>query len=158
MSVTKSDLQERVESIEEELKIKQPSVLRELLNLPCFFMDPSCLADIKHQFIHKFSMPFNFDIDRHTIDVLPPIVDLQKSGISVAKHCSNKANNKMLGALPTFQINDLLDYTYPSHNGRGNPECLSSFLVQAELEEDKDRTGGQPLKGRRGFNVPPRQY
>jgi len=158
LSITKSDLQERVEAIEDELKIKQPSVLRELLNLPCFFMDPSCLTDIKHQFIHKFSLPFNFDIDAHTIDVLPPIVDLKKSGISLTQHCSNKANDKILGALPTFQINNLLDYTYPSHNGKGSPECLSNFLVQAELEEDKDRTGGQPLKGRRGFNVPPRQY
>ena len=145
-------------AIEEELKIKQPSVLRELLNLPCFFMDPSCLRDIKHQFVHKYSMPFNFDIDRHTIDVLPPIVNLQKTGISLSKHCSNKSNNELLGILPTFQLNDVLDYKYPSNNGKGQPECLSNFLVHAELEEDKDRTAGQPLKGRRGFNVPPRQY
>jgi len=103
-------------------------------------------------------MPFHFDIDNHTVDILPPIVDLKESGISPAKHCSNKANNKILSVLPTFQLEKLLDYSYPTSNGKGNPECLTAFLLKAEFEEDKDRTGGQPLKGRRGFNVPPRQY
>jgi len=158
LSITKVDIQNRVQSIEKELKIKQPSVLRELLNLPCFFMDPSCFEKINHKFVHKLSMPFNFDNDQHTIGVLPPIVDLQKSGISLTRHCSNKANNNILSELPTYQLSDLLDYSYPNHNGKGQLECLSSFLIKAELEEDKDRTGGQRLKGRRGFNVPPRQY
>ena len=121
-------------------------------------MDPSCLSDTNHLFVHKHSMPFHFDIDNHTVNVLPPIVDLKKLGISASHHCSNKANNEIISALPTFQIDNLLDYSYPTSNGRGHPECLSSFLLKAELEEDKDRTGGQPLKGRRGFNVPPRQY
>lgn len=121
-------------------------------------MDPACLSEINHQFVHKHSMPFNFDLDKHTIDVLPPITNLQKSGISVAEHCSNKTNNETISKLSSLQLDDVLDYTYPSHNGKGQPECLSTFLIQAEFEEDKDRTTGQPLKGRRGFNVPPRQY
>jgi len=157
-SVNKADIQTRVSTIEEELKIKQPSVIRELLNMPCFFMDPVCLNDINHKFIHKYSMPYNFDTDKHTLDVLPPILDLPKTGLSVATHFSNKANNKVIAKLPTYQLKGILDYSYPNHNGKGQPECLSTFLVEAELEEDKDRTGGQPLKGRRGFNVPPRQY
>ena len=158
ITADKITIQNGVKRVEDELKIKQPAAIRELLHMPCFFMDPSTLTDIQHMFIHKHSMPYYYSVDKHTVQVLPPICNLAKLGLKPDKHFSNSANNAMMASLPTYSCADLLDNSYPINNGRGTPECLSTFLSRAEFEEEKDRTGGQPLKGRRGFNVPPRQY
>lgn len=154
----KSDIVDRVKMVEDELEIQQPTALQELLNMPCFFMDPIIMEKTRHLFVHKHSMPFYYNVDTQTANVLPPVCNLPSLNLSPAKYFSNKVNNELIAALPTYQLDNILDYSYPTTNGRGTPECLSSFLIQAELEEYKDRTGGQPLKGRRGFNVPPRQY
>lgn len=158
ITASKSDIEQRIATVESHLRIKQPAVIRQLLNMPCFFMEPSLLKDVHHMLIHKHSLPFQYDIDQHTLHVLPPVCDLPSLHLSPVKHFSNKANNQAISNLPTYKLDDILDYRYPKDNGKGNPECLSTFLVKAEKEEEKDRTGGQPLKGIRGFNVPPRQY
>jgi len=158
LTLAKGGIFSLVNQIEETLGIKQVGVLRELLNIPCFFMDPIKLLEIDHLFIHKYSMPYYYDIDKHTSPVFPPVCNLPNLNLSATEHFSNKSTNERIGSLPTYQISDLLDYSYPTCNGKGTPECLSTFLTNAELEEEKDRTGGQPMKGRRGFNVPPRQY
>jgi len=158
ITANKVTIKNRVKNMENLLQIKQPAAIRELINMPCFFLDPVKLRDINHLFVHKYSMPFYYDVDKHTAPVFPPICNLDKLGLSHGIHLHNTASNDSISSLPTYDIADLLDLSYPTTNGRGNPECLSSFLVRAEFEEEKDRTGGQPLKGRRGFNVPPRQY
>ena len=157
-TLNKGDVERNLGVLEAGLNIKQTTLIRELLNLPCFFMDPTMLPEIDHQFIHKYSMSFYFDRDKYTAPIFPPVCNLQSLGLSVDKHLSNKSSNNDIASLPIYDINDVLDKTYPTNNGKGTPECLSTFLIQAELEEEKDRTGGQPMKGRRGFNVPPRQY
>lgn len=154
----KSDVVDRVKMVEDELHIQQPSALQELLNIPCFFMDPIVIKNIQHLFVHKHSMPFYYNIDRQTANIFPPICNLSGLKLQSTKYFSNKVTNSLISELPTYQLHDILDYSYPTTNGRGTPECLSTFLVEAEFEEYKDRTGGQRLKGRRGFNVPPRQY
>ena len=126
--------------------------------MPCVFMEPTILTNINHLFIHKYLLPFQYDIDKHTVGLFPPIMDLESSQLSPVKHFSNKTNNEVISKLPSYKMTELLDYSYPVTNGKGTPECLSTFLVKAEKEEEKDRTGGQPVKGRRGFNFPPRQY
>ena len=103
-------------------------------------------------------MSFYFGRDKHKAPIFPPIDSLQSLGLSFAKHLSNKSSNNDKASLPIYHINDVLDKSYATNNGKGTPECLSTFLIQAELEEEKDRTGGQPMKGRRSFNIPPRQY
>jgi len=158
ITANKITIKQRLQTVESILQIKQPAVIRELLNLPCFFMDPLILRKLNHMFIHRFSMPYHYNFDQHTSPVLPPITNLLKLHISADKHLNNASQNDLLSSLPTYQINELLDTTYSEKNGKGTPECLSSFLLRAEFEEDKDRTSGQPLKGRRGFNVPARQY
>lgn len=147
-----------VKKVEEELRIKQPAAIRELLNMPCFFMDPSELTNMEHMLVHRHSMPHFFDVDKHTAQVLPPICDLTSLGLSTGKHLANNISNSLVSSLPTYQSDAILDYRYPVTNGKGTPECLTSFLMRADLEEEKDRTGGQPVRGRRGFNVPARQY
>lgn len=151
-------IKDRMKTVEDVLRIKQPAAIRELLNMPCFFLDPSKLHKLNHMLIHKYSMPFFYDVDKHTAPVLPPVCNLEGLQLSAHKHFNNATSNDVIASLPTYSVQQILDKSYPTTNGKGTPECLSTFLVRAELEEEKDRTGGQPLKGRRGFNVPKRQY
>jgi len=158
VTASKDTILDRIRIVENELQIKQPAVIRELLNMPCFFMDPSKLNKCEHLFIHKHSMPSYFDVDQHTAQILPPVCNLTKLKLSPAKHLSNEARDETISSLPSYNLKDILDVSYPDSNGKGTPECMSKFLVRAEFEEEKDRSGGQPMKGRRGFNMPPRQY
>merc|ERR1712002_58840 len=127
--------QKRVKTIEDELKIKQPAVLRELFRIPCFFMDPSKLQTMNHLFVHRFSMPYFYSVDKHTAQVFPPVCNMTKLGLSADKHLSNNADYKVLSSLPTFNLDDVLDVSYSTTHGRGQPECLSTFLLRAEFEE-----------------------
>lgn len=156
--ITKTDIVERVKTVEEDLNIQQPTALKEIINMPCFFMDPELLKDVAHIFVHKHVMPFYYNIDSQTVNILPPICNLKSLGLSSKDYFSNKASKGSISSLPTYKLDDILDYSYSTSNGKGTAECLSTFLIRSEMEEYKDRTGGQPLKGRRGFNVPARQY
>nr|XP_047143239.1 uncharacterized protein LOC124817343 [Hydra vulgaris] len=158
VTLNRQDIEQRIKSMEEHLEIQQVSALRECLNMPCFFMEPSLLANLDHLILHKHSMPWNYSVDKYTSNVLPPICNLPGLGLTSDIHFSNKATNSTISQLPSYSLDQILCYKYSRDNGVGTSECLSTFLTKAELEEEKDRTGGQPVKGIRGFNVPKRQY
>jgi len=149
--------EERVGMVEDELDVKAREALREVLSIPCFFMHPALLHTTPYAITHLRNTPQFYDVDKHTLQVLPPICNLKALGIRRDRHLRYASATEDVASLPTY--NNVLDVTYPTHNGAGTPECLSTFLFRADMEEDKDRTGGQKLmKPRKGFNVKPRQY
>jgi len=160
-------IDDRVESISTQLDISQPAVLHELMNMPCFFMDPdrferedsqgNLISD--HLFVHLRSMPKYYNIDQHTLPLLPPMCNLKSLGIVPKKHLRWSTARKDLIELPTWTLEEVLDVTYPSNNGKGTPECLTSFLLRSDGEEFKLRQeGGKVGKPLKGFNMKPRQY
>lgn len=154
-------IEERVKSVGLQLKLTTPAVLQELFNMPCFFMDPVVfkLGEHDHLFAHLRSMPKYYNIDRDTLQMMPPICNLESLGIKPDKHLRWKTAKKDLIEMPTFTPQQVLDVSYPVNNGKGTPECLSSYLLRTDLEEMKDKPqGGKFKKPRRGFNMPPRQY
>lgn len=157
VTLTRKDIEDRMAVLEKELGIKQFAAIREVMTVPCFFLDPEAIKSLSHLFVHKFSMPFNYNIDKHTIHLMPPICNLPALNLEGNEVFSNQVSAEKVRALPSFKLSEVLSYSYPNHNGIGTPECLSDFLKRAELEEQKDRTYGQQVKGRRGFNVAARQ-
>jgi len=149
--------EERIGMVEDELDVKAREALREVLSIPCFFMHPSLLNTTPYAITHLRNTPEFYDVDKHTLQVLPPTCNLKALGIRRDRHLRYASDTEDVASLPTYT--NVLDVTYPTHNGAGTPECLSTFLFRADMEEDKDRTGGQKLmKPRKGFNVKPRQY
>jgi hypothetical protein len=160
-------IDDRIESMCTQLDLSLPAVLHELLNMPCFFMDPNRFQQedaqgnmaSDHLFVHLRSMPRYYNMDEHTMPLLPPICNLKSLGIDPKKHLRWSTARKDLLALPTWTLEEILDVTYPSHNGKGTPECLTTFLLRSDGEEHKLRKeGGEVMKPRKGFNIRPRQY
>jgi len=149
-------IENRVKMIGTQLNIKQPAVLQELLNIPCFFMDPATLESVGHVFVHLRYMPKFFNMDQHTLNVLPPMCNITSLNLSPEKHFRWSTPTADLEALPTYQPEQIFDISYPSHNGKATPECLTTFLLRADGEEKKHRETSFK-KQRGGFNVKPRQ-
>ena len=157
----KTLIDNRVESVCTQLNLGLPAVLHELMNMPCFFVDPATFEgeESEHMFCHLRSMPKYFNVDEHTLQLMPPMCDVKSLGITPSKHLRWNTAKKDLIAFPTWGLDQVLDVTYPTHNGRGTPECLSTFLLRADGEEFKARKeGGEVGKPRKGFNMKPRQY
>merc|ERR1712168_340117 len=155
----KNLIEDRIHSIGVLLNISKPAVLRELFNIPCFFMDPALLelqGRLEHLFAHLRSMPKYYNVDQHTLQVMPPVCDLESLGITPSKHLRWSTRKADLLAFPTFTPEQVLDTSYPTDNGQWSPECLSTFLLRADQEELKQEIqGGEVGKPRKGFNVPP---
>jgi len=161
VTLKKPDLDARLASIQDSLELKQFSALAEVMRLPCLFMDPALMQLVKPLFVHRFSMPFQFNIDSQTMSLLPPILNLNKMQLNPENYFTNAVSKQQLLQLPLYQLPQCVDYSYKelsTYMGTPALECMSAFLLRAEKEEQKDRFNGQAIRGRRGFNVPKRQY
>jgi len=152
----------RVNELGTALGLPLNGLLSLLMAMPIFYMHPALLGDLRHLCVHRFMMPMKFSTDQHTMHIFPPICNVATLGTDfVKKFCSHNTSSEEVARFPLRQLDHVLDYNgfdSLSDYGPVTPECLSKFILRADLEELKDRTCGQKIKGIRGFNVPKRQY
>ena len=131
------DLKNRVGLIQEELAMAGETVLRFLLSMPVFLLHGTEDAKVKFQTMHKYALPKGYNLDKHTAEVLPPVYS-SHPGIDPRLFRKDSCD-ETTGILPKIQLADVLDYSYPQHYGKGQPEDLTEFLIRAERTELKPR-------------------
>lgn len=152
----------RANELANALGLPLSGLLLLLMAMPTFYLHPALLRDLRYLCVHRFMMPMKFSTDRHTMHMFPPICNAATLGTDfVRRFCSHNATSDDVARFPLQQLDQVLDYNAfdsLSDYGPVTPECLSKFILRADIEELKDRTCGQKIKGLRGFNVPKRQY
>lgn len=128
------DLESRVNFIREELRMAQRSVLKMLLELPCFLLHT--LPDT-YVVLHKYDLPNGYSLDQHTAKVYPPVLS-NKLEIN-PRLFRQDSDEKLAQSFSTLMLADLLDYSFPKHYGEGQPEDLTKFLINAEKKELKEK-------------------
>eukprot|EP00112_Aurelia_sp_Birch-Aquarium-sp1_P025384 Seg841.7 transcript_id=Seg841.7/GoldUCD/mRNA.D3Y31 product="hypothetical protein" protein_id=Seg841.7/GoldUCD/D3Y31 len=131
VSCRKPSLDNRLEMLCESLKATKEQVLEITIGLPCFSIDSSCLEKYKEQIIllHRTMLPQEYDVDSVTFDIYPPIF----SGLQNLHLFDHQQND--IPSLTEYELSDILDVSYTSFNGKGNPEGLTEFLLRAYDEE-----------------------
>ena len=133
ISMSKRELDSRLKTITEELRMAQQSALKMLLELPCFLLHNTEVSPEKFVVLHKYDLPAGYNLDNHTARIYPPILS---AGIEINPRLFTRDSDEQLAKkFPKLFLGDLLDYSYPTHHGRGKPEDLTEFLVGAERRE-----------------------
>merc|ERR1712048_968915 len=132
-------MDQRISEMAEKLDIVKQDALELILSVPVYFMHPMLLQEMKHLCVHRFMLPYKFDPDKHTMNMLPPISNTSTFDESFWKRfASFNVSSEEIADLPVLSMNEALNlnsYTDLSDYGTTTPECLSSFLVKAEFEE-----------------------
>ncbi|XP_032220724.1 uncharacterized protein LOC116603514 [Nematostella vectensis] len=131
------DLKNQVSLIQAQLGMAQQTALRLLLNMPCFLLHGREKMSERFQSIHKFSLPVGFSLDYHTAELHPPVYN-HRLGVN-RRVFTTGASDELVNSIPTLTLSDVLDYSYPEHNGKGKPEDLVEFLAHAERRELRPR-------------------
>lgn len=133
ISMSKRELDSRIKTITEELRMAQQSALKMLLELPCFLLHNTKASPEKIVFLHKYDLPAGYNLDNHTAHIYPPILS---AGLDMNPRLFTRDSDEELARkFPKLMLGDLLDYSYPTYHGRGKPEDLTNFLVGAERRE-----------------------
>ena len=157
VSCRKPSLDNRLEMLCETLKATKEQLLEITIGLPCFSIDISCLEKYKEQIIllHRTMLPQEYDVDCVTFDICPPIFSGLQN-LHLIDHQQDAIPN-----LTGCELPDILDLSYTSFNGKGNPEGLTEFLLRAYDEEIQYNTPVNfkakkiPRKHRRFLNFKP---
>lgn len=130
----KALLDSKVESMCETLKANREQVLKTMMSMPCFSINPNVLQKYENKIVcmHKRKLPENFDFDLHTFEIMPPIF----SGIHQF-HLLNHLDDIKIPDLPGVELASILDLAYTSYNGKGKPEDFTEFMDRAYKEERK---------------------
>lgn len=133
ISMSKRELDGRLKTITEELRMAQQSALKMLLELPCFLLHNTEASPEKCVVLHKYDLPAGYNVDNHTAHIYPPILS---TGLELNPRLFRRDSDEALAKkFPKLFLGDLLDYSYPTHHGRGRPEDLTEFLIGAERRE-----------------------
>ena len=133
ISMSKRELDSRIKTITEELKMAQESALKMLVKLPCFLLHNTEGSPEKFIVLHKYELPKGYSLDHHTARIHPPVYS---TGLELNPRLFTRDSDEELAQkFPKLLLGDLLDYSYPTHHGKGRPEDLTDFLVGAERRE-----------------------
>lgn len=131
--MTKKELDSRMKVITEELRMAVKSALKMLLHLPCFLLHDTKDSPEKFTVMHKYDLPKGYSIDHHTAHIYPPVYS---AGLEINPRLFTiDSDEELAQTLPKLSLGDLLDYSYPTHHGKGKPEDLTNFLIDAERRE-----------------------
>lgn len=133
----KKELDNRLKLITEELRMAKESALKLLLHLPCFLLHDSKASKEKFVVMHKYDLPKGYSLDHHTANIYPPICS---TGLEINPRLFTRDSDEELAqTFPKLFLGDLLDYSYPTHHGKGKPEDLTKFLINAEHREQRPK-------------------
>lgn len=133
ISMSKRELDSRMKTITEELRMAQESALKMLLELPCFLLHNTKGSPEKFVALHKYNLPERYSLDHHTAHIFPPVYS---AGLELNPRLFTRDSDEELAQkFPKLMLGDLLDYSYPTHHGKGRPEDLTNFLIGAERRE-----------------------
>lgn len=133
----KRELDTRLEFITEELRMAKESALKMLLHLPCFLLHDTNSSSEEFVVMHKYDLPKGYSLDHHTANIYPPIYS---TGLEINPRLFTRQSDEELAqTFPKLSLGELLDYSYPTHHGKGKTEDLTKFLTEAEYREQRPK-------------------
>lgn len=133
----KRELDTRLEFITEELRMAKESALKMLLHLPCFLLHDTNSSSEEFVVMHKYDLPKGYSLDHHTANIYPPIYS---TGLEINPRLFTRQSDEELAQrFPKLSLGELLDYSYPTHHGKGKTEDLTKFLTEAEYREQRPK-------------------
>lgn len=128
------DLVKRLNLIQGELRMAQQSALKMLLEMPCILLQS---PPEKFEVMHKYNVPSGLSLDHHTAKIYPPVY-CNKLDVN-PRVFKRDADQQLAYSFRRFKLADVLDYSYAKQYGEGQPEDLSTFLINAEKRELKEK-------------------
>lgn len=133
----KRELDNRLKFITEELRMAKESALKLLLHLPCFLLHDTKSSSEAFVVMHKYNLPKGYSLDHHTANIYPPICS---TSLDINPRLFTRQSDEELAKkFPKLSLGELLDYSYPTHHGKGKTEDLTKFLTEAEYREQRPK-------------------